>query len=363
MQRKSSSRSVPPPFSEKAFYLQEFRGRSLGVALPAHALDAPEPLLRVLDELAANGTKVIVISTSAASLETALGPPILSVETPRLEGAVWRALAKASRVGVAVDSAQRLAWACRETALRLRLCKLVWISPAGGVLGPAGDRVSFVHLEELRALLRGPEPRDDAERVALLEEVERMLAAGVPAVNVCTLAGLADELFSYAGSGTLFTAERYIDVRGLGLDDFDTAHDLLRRGIEEGYLAPRSAAQLDRILASGFGAFVEGRHLAGIGALLVDRAARIGEIAALYTLTRFVGEGVGHHLVRFALERAAELNLDRVFACTTAEPVGLFFERQGFESAAPEELPTGRWRGYDPERRARLRCYRMDVRA
>jgi hypothetical protein len=107
MQRKSSSRSVPPPFSEKAFYLQEFRGRSLGVALPAHALDAPEPLLRVLDELAANGTKVIVISTSAASLETALGPPILSVETPRLEGAVWRALAKASRVGVAVECTSR----------------------------------------------------------------------------------------------------------------------------------------------------------------------------------------------------------------------------------------------------------------
>ena len=44
-----------------------------------------------------------------------------------------------------------------------------------------------MHLEELRALLRGPQRPPQPERVALLEEVERMLAAGVPANGVMTM--------------------------------------------------------------------------------------------------------------------------------------------------------------------------------
>ena len=72
---------------------------------------------------------------------------------------------------------------------------------------------------------------------------------------------------------------------------------LIERGVEEGYLAPRSPEELDQILASGFGAFVEGRHLAGLGALLVDEENRVGEVASLYTLTRFLGEGIGGPLL------------------------------------------------------------------
>src|SRR5262249_50870980 len=185
---------------------------------------------------------------------------------------------------------------------------------------------------------------------------------GGPAVNVCDLAGLEQELFTYSGSGTLFTRKRYIAVRELGLDDFDAAYDLIDRGVAEGYLAARPSREIDRVLAHGFGAFIEGRHLAGIGALLVDGDARVGEIASLYTVTRFLGEGVGQHLVAHALRRARALRLHCVFAGTTQERVGPSFERQGFEVAAPDELPARKWRGYDRRRRRRLRCYRRAVR-
>ena len=347
---------APPPFSEKDFYLEEFRGRSLVLAAPASELRASAGLREVLDELAANRTPVIVVSTRADRLG-ALGAEVLPGTEPRLEGAVWRALRKGARAGVVVGEPPGLGAACRELALRLRVAKVVWIDAEGGLRRADGARRSFVDLEELRALLAAP----GTARRAVLEQVEAMLASGVPAVNVCALEGLGEELFTYAGSGTLFTAERYMEVRPLALDDYDAAHGLLLRGTDEGYLAPRSEAQVDRVLAGGFGAFIEGRHLAGVAALLVDDAARVGEIAALYTLTRFLGEGVGVHLVRFALERARELGLSAVFACTTAERVGAFFERQGFREADPAELPAGRWDDYDGERRARLRCYRFDV--
>jgi amino-acid N-acetyltransferase len=81
----------------------------------------------------------------------------------------------------------------------------------------------------------------------------------------------------------------------------------------------------------------------------------------LYTLTRFLGEGVGGHLVSYALARAHERGLAYVYACTTSDGVGRFFALHGFRAARPDEVPAAKWRGYDPERRARVRCYRLDL--
>ena len=211
------------------------------------------------------------------------------------------------------------------------------------------------------ALLADPRRLSTTSRLRLWREVADMLDAGLPAINVCAPDGLADELFSYAGSGTLFTRERYVTVRPLGVDDFDAAHDLLRRGVEEGFLAPRDEAEVDALLAAGFGAFVEGRDLAGIGALLPSLDGKGAEIAGLYTLTRFLGEGVGFSLVAHAVAEARTRGLAYVFACTISEPVGAFFERNQFRPVHPGELPADKWAGYDPERRARVRCYRREL--
>lgn len=346
-------------FSEKGFYLQEFRGRTLAIAVPASDLRSPEPLRAVVTELAANGVRTCVLSTERAHLEAVVGERIFSAATPRLEGTVWRELRGSGAIGLVIGGSLAFAPACRDVALRLGVQKLVWLDRDGGLVGPDGARLSFVHLEELELHLATEGAT--ARRLALLREVERMLVGGIPAVNVCTLDGLADELFTYAGSGTLFTRERYMRVRPLGIDDFDAADDLVRRGVEEGYLARRSEAEIDEILASGFGAFVEGQHLAGIGALLVDEPARIAEIASLYTLTRFLGEGVGGHLVAYAVEQAEVRGLRAVFACTTMERVAAFFERNGFREVPQEEVPASKWRGYDAVRKARVRCFRREL--
>ncbi|NNL65829.1 MAG: hypothetical protein HKP30_06285, partial [Myxococcales bacterium] len=239
--------------------------------------------------------------------------------------------------------------AAGAAAERLGLTKLVCLDSDGGLVRPGGARASFLDLAELRAGVADP-------RESLLEEIRRLLEAGFPAVNVCRPGGVADELFSYEGSGTLFTREGYVSVHRLGLDDYDAAAGLLWRGVAEGYLAPRSSAEVDAVLASGFGAFVDGVHLAGIGALVPHPSGTSGEIASLYTLTRFVGEGIGGHLVRFALEQAGALGMARVFACTTSERVAVFFEREGFARVAADALPAEKWRAYDPERKARLLC-------
>jgi amino-acid N-acetyltransferase len=350
------------PFSEKDFYLAEFRGRTLAVAAPAEQLRAPAPLEVVLEELEANATRVVLISTEARLFETLLGTPILSADAPRLEGAVWHGLRASPRVGICVENADSFARASGQIALRLGVTKLVWIDGDGILLDRKGRRLSFVDLDELRAILRDAPLSGNARRIATLREIETVLTAGLPAVNLCSLEGLGDELFTYGGSGTLFSRERYVVVRRLGIDDFDAADDLIARGVAEGYLAPRSPEEVERVLTNGFGAFVEGRHLAGIGALLCFGERGFGEIASLYTLTRFLGEGIGAHLVAFACDRAREVGCGFVVAVTTSDRVAGFFERNGFRRVPADEIPAEKWRDYDPARRVRALCLRRDLR-
>ena len=156
-------------------------------------------------------------------------------------------------------------------------------------------------------------------------------------------------------------APRYVEVRRLCIDDYAAADDLIARGVSEGYLAPRSPDQLDRVFANGYGAFVEGRHLGGIGALLPCAEVCGGEIVSLYTLTRFLGEGIGGHLVAAICEAASEQSFEFVFACTTTERVAGFFERNGFRRVGEDEIPEEKWLHYDSTRRPRVRCVRREL--
>jgi amino-acid N-acetyltransferase len=349
-------------FSEKGFYLSEFRGRTIAIAARGEDLEASEPLRALLDELRENATRVVLLSDSRSRAKQLVGGAAVSACEPRFEGAVWRALAHSAHAAVVVASGANLARECHAAVLRLGLAKLMWVDREGGLQRPDGTRVSFVDLEQLRRLLDAAGSASGGLRHGLLREIEAALSAGVAAVNLSSLEGLADELFSYAGSGTLFTRERYVEVRRLGLDDFDAAADLIARGVAEGYLAERAPEDTERILGNGLGAFVEGRYLAGIGALLEHPGTGVAEIASLYTLTRFLGEGVGGHLIRFALALARQRGWSSVIACTTSERVVGFFRRQGFEEVPPDALPAEKWRGYDPERREHVRCLRHDLR-
>jgi amino-acid N-acetyltransferase len=355
----SSPGGPPAEFSEREFYQREFRGRTLAIVVSQAAFAGP--IAPALEELAGAGARVIVIAPASRIVEALTPKGALHADDSRLEGNVWRALHEGPVAGIVTAHAADFGEQARELARRLGVFKLVWLDPDGGLVMTGGARQSFVHRAELAELLADPSRLATTARLRLWRAIADMLDAGLPAVNVCTAEGLADELFTYAGSGTLFTRERYVDVHPLGVDDFDAAFDLLRRGQAEGFLAPRDAAGVDVLLASGFGAFVEGRDLAGIVSLLPSLDGKGAEIAGLYTLTRFLGEGVGFSLVGHAASEAARRGLSYVFACTASEDVGVFFERNRFARVAPEALPAAKWEGYERERLARVRCYRREL--
>lgn len=357
------------PFSERDFYLAEFRGRSLAIALPEEPPIAADDRLvveQVLADLAANGTRVILLGADTRLLSEFSGMAALETLGADWVGRAWRQLQKHPSIGLVGLPGESLPALCSRVALELKLAKLVWLGSRGVLWMPEGRRRSLVDLADLAGLCAPGAETDGAAAageldIELLREIEKMISGGLASVSACLPGGLADELFTYVGSGTFYSPEGYTEVRTLALDEYDAAENLIQRGIEEDYLLFRSDHEVEVALTNGFGAFVEGRYLAGICALLPYPEDRAGEIASLYALTRFLGEGVGAHLLRFAVTRAKDQGMKYVFACTTSSRVVDFFRRAGFCTASHAELPDAKWNAYSPDRLGEIRCLRLDL--
>ena len=394
-------------FGEKEFYLDEFHSHTLCFAVALRDCEQPggfEALGRVLRELIANQTRVIVllgVPERGRDLPAELGRVrrrlqrlVLTEDTARRFPAVRgrrsasESFADLSRRGVGdqdlvaslttawltlrkqpllvgLVEAPRLIDLAQQLAGRLRVHKLVLVEAEGGISSAAGTPLSFMDETMLTAVLQ-PGQAEWAgltTRRATLDAVRAALLAGVRAVNICTLEGLARELYTYEGSGTLFTREDYCRIERLGIDDFEEVERLIARGQREGYLKPRTPADVARVLINGFGAEIGSHQFAGVCGLEVEayRDERVGEIVGLYTITRFKGEGVGGRLIARALDEARALGLRYVFACTVDERAQLFFERHGFASVSPDDVPAAKWIGYERQRRARLKVMRSDL--
>jgi len=383
-------------FVEKEFFLDEFRGRSVLIAVAPGAPGArPDlrPLAGAVADLVRNDTRVVFWWPDSGggaerrlrgALRRARGlarrrfqPPAPfkritassdGAEIDALRAELWGTLRRERMCVLVAAGAVPAAFARSVGALAtaLRVPKLVLLDPAGGLVPDASPRLSFVDANVLDTLLRHGEAEWSGlgDRRDLLVAVRDALEGGVEAVNICTLEGVADELFTYEGSGTLFTRDDYCHVAPLGLDDFAQAERLLERGQREGLLKLRSPEEIAEVLAVGYGATICDRHLAGVAGLLVTPYAeeRAGEIVGLYTITRFKGEGIGERLVTRLVAEAESRDLDYMFACAVDERAVQFFLRRGFVRVGAGDVPAAKWVGYDARRRARVAVLKRPVR-
>jgi len=364
-----SRRRRTPFFSEKTFYLEEFYGKSLLFALipPAGQRIADfDSLVLTLRELKKNQSRCVVIVSPSAlpKLLRRLGrlapkepPPIFNPSDglrsrpyppDSAVAEIWERLRAGSIVVASMsrDDADDLIVFARELASRLRVFKLLMLERSGGLLDKNGETLSFVEQSRIGRVRRQVRTR---ARKAIVRAALDALEDGVGSVNLVAPRDVYEELFSFVGAGTLFTEMQYGFVRPVSIDDFEEVEALIVRAQDEGHLLPRSPDQIARILPSCYGYRIGYRR---------DRA---GEITAMYTLTRFQGEGVAAVLVREILKEAEARRLKYVFACTSEDRVGGFFSRLGFKRVSHREVPTAKWRDYDSTRIKRISIFRSNL--
>jgi amino-acid N-acetyltransferase len=405
MPKPPRRRTGAEPFGEKEFYLEEFRGRTVLIAVSPTVVTARASLRslgQTVATLARNDTRVLVwwpqvVPGSERRLLAALGrpstkargkvvrhrkkkkvratSPIVRVRVSdlampggdaRLRGALWSRLRQGRLCVLGISGPAAFPRHPTELAAALRIPKVVLVDPRGGLEAPGG-RLSFVDENVLDTVLREGQAEwtGIGDRRALLVAVRDALDGGVEQVNLCSPDGIAEELFTYVGSGTLFTEGDYTRVGPLGIDDFAQAERLLERGERAGLLKMRTPEEVAHVLSAGYGVTVCGRHLAGVAGLLTVPyvTERAGEIVGLYTITRFKGEGIGERLVERILAEAESMGLEYVFAVTLDERAQQFFERMGFARVDSGAVPPSKWKGYDERRRERVVTYRRHLTA
>jgi amino-acid N-acetyltransferase len=242
-----------------------------------------------------------------------------------------------------------------ELAAALRALKLVVTDPAGGWGVPPR---SFVDVHDPA---RGFEAElADRQDGAVVDAVRTALGGGVTSVNLCPAHRIDEELFTFDGVGSLFTSGDYLRLDALRVDDLPAVEGLVTQGIADGLLRPRTRPEIARLAVTGLGARVKSSgHLAGLVSLETApyEAERLGEVACLYTVSRFSGAGAGGLLVDGLLAGAAERGLAGVFAVTVSAAASAFFTRQGFTEVGADNVPAAKWQSYDPARKAEARVF------
>lgn len=354
--------------SERAFYVDEFTGASIVVALAEPDPATVASVGRAAAALAGGGSRlVLVVGTDGgpagfdrAGLGAVLPsvPVVLAGPTggagPDWLAGLWLAITDQSEVVVEVPAGTE-SMVAADLAAALRALKLVVTDQAGGWGNPAK---SFVDVHDPA---RGFEAAlADRQGGAVVSAVRTALAGGVTSVNLCPPQDVYEELFTFDGVGSLFTSGDYLRLDPLRVDDLPAVEALVAQGTADGLLRPRTRLEVARLAVAGLGARVQSSgHLAGLVSLetVPYEAERVGEVACLYTVSRFSGAGAGGLLIDGLVETAAHLHLRAVFAVTVSEDASAFFARQGFTGVDHEQVPAVKWQGYDAARQARARAF------
>jgi len=376
-------------FDEKEFYLDEFHERSLLFALHAEDLVSEtdsHAALEIFKTLLRNETRVLMLLETENGVEPqqcvaglhkqlaravkmpSARPLIFATNEPpdQLCIRMWEVL-RDTRICVGLWSpgaTTSLVRCAQQIAVGLRIYKLVYIDPLGG-LTLEGKPLSFLNGLGLQDLLgQGrAEEKGLGDRRPVLEAIHDALQGGVTSVSLCPMAGVGRELFSYEGCGTMFTRGDYCQVEKLGIDDFHEVEMLLQRAEGAGYLKSRTQGETALLLLHGYGARLGPADMepAGFCALFPYPEDHAAEIVGLFTITRYQGEGVGGRLVDAMVGEGERLGLAYVFACTTQESAQRLFARHGFQRVVPEAVSATKWQGYDPVRRQQVAVYRRNL--
>lgn len=213
---------------------------------------------------------------------------------------------------------------------------------------------SYPSEAEIQAALEGKESANvSPQRLQFIAEQQQLHL--VDMVIVAAQRGaIYREVFTHAGSGTLFTRAYPNILRPAGEKDVRDIMAIMQPYVEEGSIKPVSE---EALLASIRSFTVYSVNDQIVAAATLIQYGDCYELGKLCTLPRYQARGRARDLVRALLERAQEEGKAGVFALTVQDYVGDFFVRMGFQLVAREALPEAWQQGYDFSRPSQAYFY------
>ena len=123
-----------------------------------------------------------------------------------------------------------------------------------------------------------------------------------------------------------------IQVRAARKADLDALEKFLRPFMREQRILPRTAEELEELLATGFVAESRGKIVGFVALEVYSR--KLAELRSLCVSPRMQGRGIGRRLVDECLALARERRIYEVMAITSQDG---FFRACGFDFTLPGE--------------------------
>ncbi len=298
-----------------------------------------DQLVSVLETWNRSGDRFVIIEVAASELST-----------PEFIESLRRELSAGAAAFVALQdmprdlaARQALESSVIESLVVLGCEKVFFPSEESG-LSIDGVFKSYPPVEMVRSALdTGATFNLPVERVRFL--VEQQERHGIDLVLVRARRGaIFEEVFTHAGSGTLFTQEYPNILRAATESDVRQIMAMMQPYVAEGALRPVTEEELLGSIRSFMVYSVNGQIVC---AAALKPYGDSCELAKLCTLPRFQARGRARALVLALVDEAIRQGKSSIFALTVQPYVGEFFERLGFVPVERESLPDDWTREYD----------------
>ncbi len=239
-----------------------------------------------------------------------------------------------------------------EVARALGAVKLIYLTSAAGVLlkDAAGESklLRQIRVEDAEELLR--KRRNDLEEISVskLASAVKATRGGVPRVHIIdgrVDEGLLNEVFSNEGVGTLVHANDYQAVRRAHKKDARTIIRLIKSGVDNDELLPRTVAEIERHVGNYFVFEVDG-NLAACIALHHYAREKTAELACLYVAEQYENHGIGGRLMSYVEGQARAAGAETLF-CLSTQAFNYFIQKGGFHPGTADDLPAERRQIYE----------------
>jgi len=255
-------------------------------------------------------------------------------------------------------------------ASALRASKLFFVTDFGGIavgdyeMPPGVDItpeniISQLTAPQAKSFIDLNKKRAQGEPYEIVSLAYRACQAGIERVHV--IDGREDgmllkEIFSNRGLGTMIYADPHENIRTAMHSDIPDILKIMRPFIKENFLVPRRRDDLEAKIGDYALYEVDGTlHACGALHVFPDKT---GEIAAIAVDKMYANYGIGKKVVTFLLEKAASLNLRKVFLLTTHSAD--WFLELGFAEGSVDDLPIEKRAGYNKARNSLVLVYNLN---